>query len=349
MSSSPLTAAPSTAQIVIEILELLDSRTDSEHGLTAIEISKSIGVSEKTVRGHLKALHDMQPFGRRVEHLERRDLAKAESVDPKPGWYIEPVFDTAQMRLLADGAALSHSDGEYLQDLIAKIYTFAGRSGQLRGLNQLATPKNYNTEFLNNIELLNDAIEHERAIRFHYCTYDINGNLVPRLDSSSSPKEYRVDPYHLMYKNSKYYLICHMHQHDSLSYLHVERFRDLTMSSTDHSLKRTLDSFSPVPGTRFHVTQHMNERPYPMNGKAVPIHMRIKGTLEPLYDWFDEATVAQISDAEYDVHIVANERATLWWALQYADSHFIEILEPRSLRTMLHDTGQSLTQMYQEP
>jgi len=111
MSSSPLTAAPSTAQIVIEILELLDSRTDSEHGLTAIEISKSIGVSEKTVRGHLKALHDMQPFGRRVEHLERRDLAKAESVDPKPGWYIEPVFDTAQMRLLADGAALSHSDG----------------------------------------------------------------------------------------------------------------------------------------------------------------------------------------------------------------------------------------------
>ena len=141
MSSSPLTAAPSTAQIVIEILELLDSRTDSEHGLTAIEISKSIGVSEKTVRGHLKALHDMQPFGRRVEHLERRDLAKAESVDPKPGWYIEPVFDTAQMRLLADGAALSHSDGEYLQDLIAKIYTFAGRSGQLRGTRRHGSKK----------------------------------------------------------------------------------------------------------------------------------------------------------------------------------------------------------------
>ena len=90
MSSSPLTAAPSTAQIVIEILELLDSRTDSEHGLTAIEISKSIGVSEKTVRGHLKALHDMQPFGRRVEHLERRDLAKAESVDPSPDGISSP-------------------------------------------------------------------------------------------------------------------------------------------------------------------------------------------------------------------------------------------------------------------
>lgn len=347
MNSSLLATAPSTAQIVIEILELLDSHTDSEHGLTAIEISKRIGVSEKTVRGHLKALHDMQPFGRRVEHLERRDLAKAESADPKPGWYIEPIFDTAQMRLLADGAALSHSDGEYLYDLIAKIYTFAGKSGQLRGLTQLATPKNYNTEFLNNIELLNDAIEHERTVRFRYCTYDINGNLVPRLDDSGSPKEYRADPYHLMYKNSKYYLVCHMHQHDNLSYLHVERFRDLAMVGNDHSLKRTLNSFSPVPGKPFNVTRHMNERPYPMNGEAVPIHMHISGTLEPLYDWFDEATVTQTGEKEYDVRIVANEKATLWWALQYADSHLIEILEPQSLRTMLRETGKYLTQLYQ--
>lgn len=180
MAVSSQQATPSTAQIVIEILELLDAHTDREHGITATEISKRISVSEKTVRGHLKALRDMQPFGRRVEHLERRDLLSAESADPKPGWYIEPVFDTAQMRLLADGAVISRSDSEYLSDLIAKIYTFAGKSGQLRGLRQLTTPKNYNTEFLNNIEMLNDAIEHERVIRFRYCTYDIDGNLVPR-------------------------------------------------------------------------------------------------------------------------------------------------------------------------
>ena len=84
MAVSSQQATPSTAQIVIEILELLDAHTDREHGITAIEISKRISVSEKTVRGHLKALRDMQPFGRRVEHLERRDLLSAESADPKP-------------------------------------------------------------------------------------------------------------------------------------------------------------------------------------------------------------------------------------------------------------------------
>lgn len=59
MAVSSQQATPSTAQIVIEILELLDAHTDSEHGITATEISKRISVSEKTVRGHLKALRDM--------------------------------------------------------------------------------------------------------------------------------------------------------------------------------------------------------------------------------------------------------------------------------------------------
>lgn len=92
------------------------------------------------------------------------------------------------MRLLVDGAALSSSDGEYLRELIAKIYTFAGKSGQLRGLEQLTTPKNYNTEFLNNIEILNDAIAYGRVIRFRYCTYDVNGNLVPAVTATATSR-----------------------------------------------------------------------------------------------------------------------------------------------------------------
>lgn len=40
MAVSSQQATPSTAQIVIEILELLDAHTDREHGITATEISK---------------------------------------------------------------------------------------------------------------------------------------------------------------------------------------------------------------------------------------------------------------------------------------------------------------------
>lgn len=348
-------SGPSTAQIVVEILELLDRNTDREHGMPASEIAEQLGVNEKTVRGHLRTLEQLQPFGRRVGRLGRRNLTHAESADPRPGWYIEPIFDTAQMRLLTDGAMLSRSDGEYLGDLIAKIYAFAGRAGQLRGsgFDRLATPRNYNTEFLNNIELLNDAIAHERAITFHYCTYDVDGNLVPRTGRDGRPREYRADPYDLRYKNNKYYLICHMQPYKDLSYLHVERFRDLKVSDADHSITRPLDDFSATPGEPFDLTRHLNERAYPINGPAVPIHMRITGPLEPLYDWFDDVRVSRIDDADdgrprYDVRLVACERATLWWALQYSETGVIEILAPRSLRRMLHDVGARLAETYDD-
>lgn len=346
MNDSAAPAAPSTAQIVIEILELLEARTDHEHGLSAAEISREILVSEKTVRAHLRTLTQLKPFGRTVGRLERKDLAHAQSADPRPGWYLEPLLDTAQMRLLADGVAFSRSDGDYLRELIEKVYAFAGRSGDLRALADLDTPKAYNTEFLNTIELLNDAIEHERTITFHYCDYGIDGGLVPRRDDAGAVKAYHADPYHLMYKNNKYYLICHLHQYEDLSYLHVERFRDMHVDGADGMLKRTLDSFSPVPGRPFDVIAHMNERPYPMDGPAVPITMRISGSLAPLYDWFEDAEVTETGGHVYEVRITANERATLWWALQYADDQDIEILAPQSLRDMLCDTGRRLADRY---
>ncbi|KAB7790503.1 helix-turn-helix transcriptional regulator [Bifidobacterium leontopitheci] len=339
-------ATPSTAQIIVELLEMLNAHTDREHGLTAAQISERLGISVKTVRTHLKTLQQLKPFGRNVGRLERKDIEHAESADPSVGWYIEPILDTAQMRLLSDGALISRSDGEYLRDLIATIYSFAGRSGQLRGLQQLDTPRNYNTEFLSNIELLNDAIDHERSITFHYCTYDVDGNLVPRRNRDGTIRRYEADPYHLMYKNDKYYLICHMRQYDRLSYLHVERFRDLAMNEADHTLSRPLDSFSDHPGTPFDVTRHMNERPYPMSGPAVPIRMRLNGPLEPIYDWFDEADVTETGDRQYEVKVTANETSVLWWALQYSDSGSIEILEPQSLRDRLRDNGRRLVETY---
>lgn len=338
--------APPTAQIVVELLELLDANTDREHGMSAVEIGERLGVTEKTIRGHLKLLEELKPFGREVGRLRREDLANAQSADPKPGWFIEPVLDTAQMRLLADGAAMSRADGEYLQDLVAKIYSYAGQAGQLRTIGQLKTPRNYNTEFLSNVERINDAIAHERAIGFNYCTYDTGGRLVPRRNREGEARSYRADPYRMIYKNGKYYLVCHLRPYDNIAYLHVERLRNLTIDPEDHSISRTLDSFSPEPGELFDLDEHMNERPYPVNGPAVPIHLRIRRSLEPLYDWFDDAQVSDMGDNTYDVRVTANERSALWWLLQYADSDLIEVLEPQSLRDELGKVGRRMAAQY---
>lgn len=334
--------------IVIGILELLDENTDREHGVTAVWLAEQLEVTEKTVRGHLHALREMQPFGRKVDRIELEDLKNATSVDPRPGWYIEPVFDTAQMRLLADGAALSRSDGEYLQDLIAKIYAFAGRSRQLGIRGSLPTPKHYNREFLNNIEQINDAIAHERSIRFRYCTYDVNGELVPRLKTDGSPKEYVADPYDLRYKNEKYYLVCHLHPYDNLAYLHVERIRDLHVDTADHTLERAFNSFTDEDGSPIDLTAFLDERPYPSPGSAISVRLRVEGGLEPVFDWFPDAKATQVGDDTYEVTVASTHWAVVWWALQYTTSGVrITVLEPQSIRDELRRAGHILLDRYE--
>ncbi|MBT1163756.1 helix-turn-helix transcriptional regulator [Bifidobacterium felsineum] len=334
--------------IVIGILELLDENADLEHGVTAVWLADQLGVTEKTVRGHLHALREMQPFGRKVDQLEREDLKNATSADPRPGWYIEPVFDTAQMRLLADGAARSRSDGEYLQDLIAKIYAFASRSRQLGIRGSLLTPKHYNREFLNNIEQLNDAIAHERGIRFLYCEYDVNGELVPRLMPDGSAKEYVADPYDLRYKNEKYYLICHLRPYDNLAYLHVERIRDLHVDAADCTLERTFDSFTDKDGAPIDLTSFLDERPYPSSGSAISVRLRVEGGLEPVFDWFPDAKATQIGDDIYEVTVKSTHWAAIWWALQYTTSGVhITVLEPQSIRDELCRAGHILLNRYE--
>ncbi|RSX52965.1 helix-turn-helix transcriptional regulator [Bifidobacterium samirii] len=336
------------SEIAVGILELLDEHTDREHGVTAVWLAEQLGATEKTIRGHLHALRAMQPFGRRVDRITPGDLRNMTSVDPRSGWYIEPVFDTAQMRLLADGAALSRSDGEYLRDLIARIYAFAGRSRQFGIRGSLPTPKHYNREFLNNIERLNDAIAHERSIRFHYCEYDVDGDLVPRLDSDGVAREYAADPYDLRYKNGKYYLICHLHPYDTLAYLHVERIRDLHVDDMDHTVERAFDSLTDADGDPVDLTEFLDERPYPSAGPAVPVRIRVEGGLEPVFDWFPDARATRIGDAVYEVTIRSTEQGVIWWALQYTTSGVrITVLEPQSIRDELRRAGHILLDRYE--
>lgn len=239
-----------TAQIVIEILEQLIKHTDPEHGLTAAEISKRINVSDKTVRGHLKALQSMTPFDRHVGHLDRRDLVNAESANPDPAGTSNRSSTSRRCACSWTARRCRARTANTYANSSPRSTRSPANPAQLRGLEQLTTPKNYNTEFLNNIEILNDAIAYGRVIRFRYCTYDVNGNLVPRRNSDGDIKTYLADPYHLMYKNSKYYLLCHMHRYDSLSYLHVERIRDLSIEGqTTHSNARSTAS-APRRGNR---------------------------------------------------------------------------------------------------
>lgn len=354
-----------TAQIVLSILNELAARTDNEHGMTLRELSQRVNATEKTVRAHLHAMRDCEPLGRRVRHLSRADLRGADSPDARPGWCIAPGIDPAIARLIADGLAIARIDDATLHDIIERLRPLAGhsmRAGTLHA-SSLQSGEHLNREFLVNVQKLDEAIESRRRITYRYCAYDDHGDLVPRLGKDGKTRTFEADPYRLLYKNGRYYLLCHRVDLRGLSYLYVDRFRELELRDEDVPLDRTLDSFAEpnpdgTPGT-FDVEAHLDAHPYTVVTHTVDITMRVKNALEPVYDWFPRAQVEPDPrpDPEgkrsFIVRVRADEQAALWWAMQFAyvdPGHInraeIEILEPASLRASLLDAARQLLERY---
>lgn len=344
------TKKKSTNEILVRILEELAANTDAEHGLSTKELSRRLGVTEKTVRGHLQMLESQRPFGRAVGQLTPEMIEHADSDDAAPGWYMEPAIDLAQLRLLGDGLALSRIDEEYAREAYDRLRSLAGYAGiHSKGLRNLRIPRQYNREFLSNVENLDEAIGGGRVVRFHMCRYDVDGTLTERIDAGSGkPREYLADPYQMTYRNGMYYLLCHMHGRPGIGFVHVDRIRHLAVLGQDIAQECRLEDLRTSDGTPLSLSDFLTERLYPWTGEAEDVRLRVSD-LACVYDWFGRPQVRRIDERIYEVRARVDPRTVLWWALQYADAGIIEVLEPASLRRMMADVGETLTAMYGTP
>lgn len=337
-------------EITVRILNELALHTDGEHGLSVRELSRRLGVTEKTVRNHLQALKSLHPFGRSIRQLTASMVEQADSDDATAGWCMEPVLDVAQLRLLGDSIALSRIDEEYARETYDTLRSLAGYAGRHSGgLRNLRIQRSYNREFLSNVENLDEAISAGRVIGFHMCQYDVDGSLVARCDATTGqPREYRADPYQMTYRNGMYYLLCHMHGRDGVSFVHVDRIRQLEVFGDDVPQECRLDDLHMPDGTPFQLSEYLSERLYPWAGQAEDVTMRVTD-LACVFDWFEHPHVRQVGNGVYEVTAHADPTTVLWWALQYADAGTVEILQPQSLRNRLAQVGRTLERTYGTP
>ena len=114
------------------------------------------------------------------------------------------------MRLLLDSLTLSRISLDTMDDLIGKIRELAGAAGQAVGyLDHVATYTHINGEFLSTIDQLNQAIEEGHGVTFQYRDYGPDGTLIPHKSRTGAGRiTYTADPYQMVYKNGRYYLIC---------------------------------------------------------------------------------------------------------------------------------------------
>lgn len=313
------------------ILEVLEQYTDRDHRLTQQEIvdllEKNYGVpcTRQTVKNNLMLLGEM---GYEISMEGGICLMSRQ-------------FENAELRMLIDSVLFSRTlSGEEAERLIKKLTAFGNKYFHAKVKHVCHLPKlihSDNTDVLQNLDVLNDAIEQGRKVRFTYNSYGKDFQLHPR-----RKKPYIVNPYQMVANQGRYYLLCSYDTSNRLSHYRLDYMTKLEMLDEKVKSMDQMEDF--VQG--YSLPKHMAEHIYMFSGPSVQVKMRVsEHMIGALIDWFGKKfRIVQEEADKLIVSVACNEMAMKYWALQYGQ--YAEILEPESLRDEIREVVDCMASYY---
>lgn len=314
------------------ILEILEQYTDSDHPLTQMEIvdllEKNYGVpcTRQTVKNNLMLLGEM---GYEISMEGGICLMSRQ-------------FENAELRMLIDSVLFSRTlSGKQAKQLIEKLTGLGNKYFRAKVKHVCHLPKlihSDNKQVLLNLDVLNDAIEQGRKVRFTYNSYGKDFQLHPR-----RKKPYIVNPYQMLANQGRYYLLCSYDTSNRLSHYRLDYMTKLEMLDAKVEPMDQMEDF--VQG--YSLPKHMAEHIYMFSGPSVQVKMRVsEHMIGALIDWFGkEFRIVQEEADKLIVSVACNKLAMRYWALRYGE--YAEILEPESLRDDIREVVDCMASSYQ--
>lgn len=313
------------------ILEVLEQYTDSDHRLTQQKIvellAKNYGVpcTRQTVKNNLMLLKNM-----------------GYDISMRGGIFLKSrLFDNAELRMLIDSVLFSRTlSGEEAERLIKKLTGLGNKYFHAKVKHVCHLPKlihSDNKQVLLNLDVLNDAIEQERKVRFTYNSYGKDFQLHPRRKDP-----YIVNPYQMVANQGRYYLLCSYDASNQLSHYRLDYMTKLEMLDAKVEPMDQMEDF--VQG--YSLPKHMEEHIYMFSGPSVQVKMRVsEHMIGALIDWFGKKfRIVQEEADKLIVSVACNKLAMRYWALQYGE--YAEILEPESLRDDIREVVDCMASSY---
>jgi len=337
--------------LIMNILDILRRYSDADHRLSQKDIidilqtEYEMVADRKAIKRNLMNLID---FGYNLEFSEsvRRNKDGEEEVI-YTDWYLERDFSDAELRLLIDSLLFSkHIPYSQCKELIEKIEGLSNRyfKSKVRHVRNLPVDQPQNAELFYTIEILDEAIEKNRQVVFHYGDYDTDKKLHLRERKDGKPREYLVNPYQMVATNGRYYLIANVERHDNVSHYRLDHIRDIEIADTPAKPQRKVQGLE----NGLDLPKHMAEHVYMFAGESKRVIMRTTpGMAGELIDWFGSGvTFSDETENSVIAHVTANLQAMRFWALQYAP--YVTILAPQSLVDTVKDDLTNSLKHYKE-
>jgi predicted DNA-binding transcriptional regulator YafY len=322
---------------LLRVLQILEKYSDESHPLTHDDIAAyldkdfDIEVDRKFVAKQLTLLH------------EAYDVLSSPIViisDKKRGTYIEQrTFEDSELRLLIDGVLSSkYITPKHSKDLIEKLCGQANQYFRPRVKNIYSVNdwnKTENVAVFLNIELIDEAIESGKQLRFVYNKYGAD----KKLHQTSHP---RVSPYQLILHNQRYYLMARHERFEKVNFYRLDRITDIEI------VDKPLTDIHSVEGYQSGIDYKKisSGRPYMFSDKLEYVEfLTDEGTLDQVIEWFGKDVKIENEGGRYKVSLLASPSAMEYWALQYVKS--VEVISPKSLRERIKETLANGVKMYE--
>ena len=315
---------------LIRILQILEKHSDSEHPIKHEKIVELLD-------NEYGLVIERKAVGRNISLLNE---AGYEIETTKKGSYLSGrAFEDSELRLLIDGVLSSgYITAKHSKDLIEKLCAqsneyFRPRVKNIYSVNDWN--KTDNVSVFYTIEIVDEAIERGRQVRFEYNKYGADKQM-------HRTSRQIVSPYQMILHNQRYYLMGYSERWKEMRYYRMDRITNIQPSDEPQTPLRSIKGFeSGVDYKRF--SQGM---PYMFADELQTVEFIADGwVIDQIVDWFGkEIHIEERADERFLVRVKASINAMEYWAMQYMNA--VEILAPIDLRERIKKNIQTANEKF---
>lgn len=316
---------------LLHILEIYQKYSDCDHPL-----------KQEDIIAHLE--HDYgiemerKAIGRNVSLLKE---AGFEICNERNGSYlVSRTFEDAELKMLIDGVLSSkYITAKHSKELIQKLCSLSNTYFRPRVKYVYSVSdwdKTDNCTLFYNIDVIDEAIEQNRKIKFSYNKYGVDKVL----HKSSAPT---VSPYQLILKNQRYFLMAFEEKHKEMTFYRMDHITDIQLLEETATDLRSLNGYQN--GIDFHKLS--STMPYMYSDEAERVEfLMARHKIDQAVEWFGyDAVITDYDDKRVKVCVTVSQSAMEYWVMQFLN--YVEVLSPISLKNKIKDNLKRAIEKYE--
>ncbi len=306
---------------LLRILDILKYYSDFDHPLTQEDI---INYLEKDYG----IVIERKAVGRNISLLKEAGI-EIES-DKRGAYFNNQLISDSELHLLIDSILASkHISQNQSKSLIDRVASLSNKYFKKHIKNTYSLSqrgKVHNEELFRNIEIIDEAIEQNKKVKYVYNKYALDKKLHKSAD-------HIVSPYQLLLHNQRYYLMSLDDKWKNMAYHRVDKITNIEIINEELIDIRTIEGYENGINYKELATQmpyfNSTERP-----EIIEFYCD-EGIVDQIVDWFGDDVIFNEENNKIKVTIKANPVSIIYWLLQY--TQYVEVIEPEYLKDKIAD------------